>query len=171
MYPNHYLITFRKLADGLFLNTCAQVAKQYESHGIKFENMIVDNTAMQLVAKPEQFDVVVCGNLYGNIISNIGAGLIGGPGLVPGANYGRDYAVFEPGCRHVAKDLQGKNSADPAAMILSAVWMLRHLNLDNHATLISKAVMDVLEEGAVRTPDLGGNSSTTDFTKAVIGKL
>lgn len=87
-----------KLADGLFLNTCRDVAKLYAADGIKFEDMIVDNTAMQLVAKPQQFDVMVMPNLYGSIMSNIGAAIIGGPGVVPGANIGRDYAVFEPVC-------------------------------------------------------------------------
>lgn len=85
-----------KLADGLFLNTCREVAKLYEGVGIKFEDMIVDNTAMQLVARPQQFDVMVMPNLYGSIVSNVGAALIGGPGVVPGANVGRDFAVFEP---------------------------------------------------------------------------
>ena len=87
-----------KLADGLFLKTCREVAKEYEASGIKFEDMIVDNTAMQLVAKPQQFDVMVMPNLYGSIVSNVGAALIGGPGLVPGANIGREYAMFEPVC-------------------------------------------------------------------------
>ena len=77
---------FRKLGDGLFLKVCRDVAKEYESSGIKFEDMIVDNASMQMVARPSQFDVIVCGNLYGNILSNIGAGLVGGPGIVPGAN-------------------------------------------------------------------------------------
>lgn len=88
-----------KLADGLFLNTCRDVAKLYAADGIQFEDMIVDNTAMQLVAKPQQFDVMVMPNLYGSIVSNVGAALIGGPGIVPGANIGREYAMFEPvGC-------------------------------------------------------------------------
>ena len=95
-----------KQGDGLFLNTCREVAKQYESSGIKFADMIVDNAAMQLVSKPQQFDVVVCGNLYGNILSNVGAALVGGPGVVPGVNVGKEYAVFEPGCRHVGLDIQ-----------------------------------------------------------------
>ena len=82
---------------------------------------------MQLVAKPGQFDVMVMPNLYGAIISNIGAALVGGPGIVPGCNIGRDYALFEPGCRHVAKDIMGANKANPAAMILSSTMMLRHL--------------------------------------------
>jgi len=157
-----------KLGDGLFLNTCRQVAKQYESYGIKVDDMIVDNASMQLVSKPHQFDVIVCGNLYGNILSNVGAALVGGPGVVSGANIGRDYAVFEPGCRHVGRDIEGKNSANPTALLLTAIHMLRHLNFNEQADLISKALFKVLTEGKVLTRDLRGTSSTTDFTKAVI---
>lgn len=161
-----------KQGDGLFLNTCKEVAKLYECNGIQFEAMIVDNTAMQLVAKPQQFDVMVMPNLYGSIVSNIGAALVGGPGLIPGANIGRDFAVFEPGCRHVAKDLQGRNLANPASMLLSGVLMLRHLGLDEHAGRIGQAVYRVMEEGRVFTPDIrGGHSTTTDFTLEVISHL
>jgi len=135
-----------KLGDGLFLNTFRRVAEEYKSSGMAYNDMIVDNTfaspftyklssllkwcpdsSMQLVAKPGQFDVMVMPNLYGAIISNIGAALVGGPGIVPGCNIGREYALFEPGCRHVAKDIMGANKANPAAMILSSTMMLRHL--------------------------------------------
>lgn len=160
-----------KLGDGLFLNTCRQVAKEYESSGIKFDDMIVDNASMQLVSKPQQFDVIVCGNLYGNILSNIGAALVGGPGVVPGANIGRDYAVFEPGCRHVGRDIEGKNTANPTALLLTSIHMLRHLNYNDHANLIAQALFKVLEEGKVATHDLNGSSTTTEFTKAVIAHL
>lgn len=160
-----------KLGDGLFLNTCREVGKRYESFGIKTEDMIVDNASMQLVSKPHQFDVVVCGNLYGNILSNVGAALVGGPGTVPGANIGRDFAVFEPGCRHVGKDIMGSNKANPTAMILSSIHMLRHIGLDEHASRISNALYAVLSESRVLTPDVGGRNTTTDFTLAVIEKL
>ncbi|KIO27107.1 hypothetical protein M407DRAFT_243456 [Tulasnella calospora MUT 4182] len=160
-----------KLGDGLFLNTFRQVAEEYKSSGIQFNDMIVDNTSMQLVAKPQQFDVMVMPNLYGAIVSNIGAALVGGPGIVPGCNIGRDYAVFEPGCRHVAKDIMGKNMANPAAMILSATMMLRHLGLDSIANNIATATYDVVNNGKVRTMDMGGNASTSDFTGAVISNL
>ncbi|KAF9959148.1 isocitrate dehydrogenase (NAD(+)) idh1 [Mortierella alpina] len=160
-----------KLADGLFLNTCRQVAKEYASSGIKFDDMIVDNASMQLVSKPQQFDVMVMPNLYGNIVSNVGAGLVGGPGIVPGCNIGREYAMFEPGCRHVGKDIQGLNSANPSAMILSSVMMLRHLGLDDHANKIAYAVSKTILNGAVKTPDMGGSSTTTDFTSAVMSNL
>ncbi|TDL29569.1 hypothetical protein BD410DRAFT_817636 [Rickenella mellea] len=160
-----------KLGDGLFLNTFRQVAEEYASSGIQFNDMIVDNTSMQLVAKPQQFDVMVMPNLYGAIVSNIGAALVGGPGIVPGCNVGREYALFEPGCRHVAKDLMGTNRANPAAMILSATMMLRHLGIDNTANNIASAVFDVIDEGKVRTADMGGSATTSEFTSAVISKL
>ncbi|ORZ01755.1 isocitrate dehydrogenase, NAD-dependent [Syncephalastrum racemosum] len=160
-----------KLADGLFLRTCRDVAKEYEHHGIQFNDMIVDNTAMQLVSRPQQFDVMVMPNLYGSITSNIGAGLVGGPGLIPGCNIGREYAMFEPGCRHVGADIGGTNTANPTAMLLSSVMMLRHLRLDEYANQISNAIYNTIQAGSVRTKDIGGNSSTTEFTKAVIKAL
>ncbi|KAG8965078.1 isocitrate dehydrogenase (NAD(+)) idh1 [Tulasnella sp. 419] len=110
-------------------------------------------------------------NLYGAIVSNIGAALVGGPGVVPGCNVGREYALFEPGCRHVAKDIMGTNKANPAAMILSATMMLRHLGLDSIANSITTATYDVINRGKVRTADMGGNSTTSDFTSAVIENL
>ncbi|KAF9076720.1 mitochondrial NAD-dependent isocitrate dehydrogenase subunit 1 precursor [Rhodocollybia butyracea] len=160
-----------KLGDGLFLNTFREVAKEYESSGLTFNDMIVDNTSMQLVARPGQFDVMVMPNLYGAIVSNIGAALVGGPGIVPGCNVGREYALFEPGCRHVASDIMGTNRANPAAMILSATMMLRHLGLDNLANSIATATFNVINEGKVRTADMGGSSTTSDFTTAVIKSL
>ncbi|KAI8455108.1 hypothetical protein BY996DRAFT_6431127 [Phakopsora pachyrhizi] len=160
-----------KLADGLFLETCRKVAEDYAASGISFRDLIVDNASMQLVAKPQQFDVLVMPNLYGAIIANIGAALVGGPGIVPGANIGREFALFEPGCRHVAKDIMGQDVANPIAMVLSATMMLRHLGLDFQADLISRAVYGVIEDGRVRTPDMGGKSHTTEVTRAIIEKL
>jgi len=160
-----------KLGDGLFLNTFRRVAEDYSSSGIEFNDMIVDNTSMQLVAKPKQFDVMVMPNLYGAIVSNIGAALVGGPGVVPGCNVGRDYALFEPGCRHVAKDIMGQDRANPAAMILSATMMLRHLGLDHIANNIASATFQVLNAGRVKTADMGGSSTTSEFTAAVIKSL
>lgn len=160
-----------KLGDGLFLNTCKRVAEEEYGHtGIKFDTMIVDNASMQLVSKPQQFDVVVLPNLYGNIISNIGAGLVGGPGIVPGCNFGREYALFEPGCRHIGKDIMGKNKANPTALLLSSTMLLRHLGLDEQANQIAKATYDVIADGKHQTADVGGNTSTTEFTQAVIEK-
>ncbi|KAN0126817.1 hypothetical protein V8E52_000457 [Russula decolorans] len=160
-----------KLGDGLFLNTFRRVAEDYSSSGIEYNDMIVDNTSMQLVAKPKQFDVMVMPNLYGAIVSNIGAALVGGPGVVAGCNVGRDYALFEPGCRHVAKDIMGQDRANPAAMILSATMMLRHLGLDHIANKIAAATFEVLNAGRVKTADMGGSSTTSEFTAAVIQNL
>ncbi|KAI7851444.1 isocitrate dehydrogenase, NAD-dependent [Circinella umbellata] len=160
-----------KLADGLFLRTCREVAKEYEHHGIQYNDLIVDNTCMQLVCRPQQFDVMVMPNLYGSIVSNIGAGLIGGPALVPGCNIGREFAMFEPGCHQVGLELQDKGIANPTALLLSSVMMLRHLNLNDHANMISKAVFKTVETGQAKTPDVGGNATTKEFTEAVISNL
>ncbi|TFK55948.1 mitochondrial NAD-dependent isocitrate dehydrogenase subunit 1 precursor [Heliocybe sulcata] len=160
-----------KLGDGLFLNTFRSVAEEYKSQGITANDMIVDNTSMQLVARPGQFDVMVMPNLYGAIVSNIGAALVGGPGIVPGCNIGRDYALFEPGCRHVAQDIMGTNKANPAAMILSATMMLRHLGLDNIANNIASSTFNVINAGKVRTADMGGSATTSEFTSEVIKNL
>ncbi|CCX06499.1 hypothetical protein FPQ18DRAFT_140481 [Pyronema domesticum] len=157
-----------KLADGLFRRTFHEVAAQYPQ--LEVNDMIVDNASMQAVSRPQQFDVLVMPNLYGSILSNIGAALVGGPGIIPGANMGREHAVFEPGCRHVGLDIQGRDQANPTAMILSATMMLRHLGLDDHATRISKAVYGVIEDG-VRTKDMGGNTTTHEFTNAVLHKM
>ncbi|KAG4031368.1 hypothetical protein MFRU_009g01460 [Monilinia fructicola] len=158
-----------KLADGLFRKTFNDVAKEYPT--LETNDMIVDNASMQCVSRPQQFDVMVMPNLYGGILSNVGAALVGGPGLVPGCNMGREVAVFEPGCRHVGLDIKGKDQANPTAMILSGSMLLRHLGLDDHANRISKAVYDVIAEGAVRTRDMGGNNSTHQFTRAILDKM
>ncbi|KAF8351388.1 mitochondrial NAD-dependent isocitrate dehydrogenase subunit 1 precursor [Amanita rubescens] len=160
-----------KLGDGLFLNTFRRIAEEYQSTGIQYNDMIVDNTSMQLVARPGQFDVMVMPNLYGAIVSNIGAALVGGPGIVPGCNVGSEYALFEPGCRHVASDIMGTNRANPTAMILSATMMLRHLGLDDIANNIASAVFKTIDDGKVRTYDMGGSATTSDFTSAIISKL
>lgn len=158
-----------KQADGLFRNTFYEVAKDYP--GIKVNDLIVDNASMQAVSKPQQFDVLVMPNLYGSILSNIGAALVGGPGIIPGANMGREYAVFEPGCRHVGLDIKGMNQANPTALLLSATMMLRHLGLDEQANRISRAVYAVIEDGTVRTKDMGGSSTTEEFSRAVLQQM
>ncbi|KAK4516847.1 GTP-binding protein Rho1 [Mucor velutinosus] len=161
-----------KLGDGLFLNTVRDIfEKEYTKSGIVLNDMIVDNASMQLVSRPQQFDVLVLPNLYGNILSNVGAGLVGGPGIIPGSSYGREYAVFEPGCRHVGEDIGGSNVANPTAMILSSVMMLRHLGLLDHANRISNAVYLTIQNKECRTRDMGGQQSTTEFTKSVISSL
>ncbi|PYI23330.1 isocitrate dehydrogenase subunit 1 mitochondrial precursor [Aspergillus violaceofuscus CBS 115571] len=158
-----------KLADGLFRSTFHKVAENYPT--LEVNDMIVDNASMQAVSRPQQFDVMVMPNLYGGILSNIGAALVGGPGVVPGCNMGRDVAVFEPGCRHVGLDIKGKDQANPSAMILSGSMLLRHIGLDDHANRISKAVYDVIGEGKTRTRDMGGQATTHEFTRAVLDKM
>ncbi|KAL7267316.1 isocitrate dehydrogenase (NAD(+)) idh1 [Rhizina undulata] len=158
-----------KLADGLFRSTFHEVAKNYPQ--LEVNDLIVDNASMQAVSRPQQFDVLVMPNLYGSILSNIGAALVGGPGIIPGCNMGREYAVFEPGCRHVGLDIQGRDQANPTAMLLSGTMMLRHLGLDDHASRISEAVYGVIADGKVRTKDMGGFASTHDFTNAVLRKM
>ncbi|KAI1806691.1 isocitrate dehydrogenase subunit 1 [Daldinia bambusicola] len=158
-----------KLADGLFRSTFQKTAAEYPT--LETNDMIVDNASMQCVSRPQQFDVMVMPNLYGGILSNIGAALVGGPGIVPGCNMGRDVAVFEPGCRHVGLDIKGKDQANPTALLLSATMLLRHLGLDDHANRISKAVYGVIAEGKYRTRDMGGESTTHEFTRAILDKM
>ncbi|NXI30898.1 IDH3B dehydrogenase, partial [Sterrhoptilus dennistouni] len=125
----------------------------------------------QLVQNPYQFDVLVMPNLYGNIVDNLAAGLVGGAGVVPGESYSAEYAVFELGARHPFAQAVGRNIANPTAMLLSASNMLKHLNLDYHSNMISDAVKKVIKGGKVRTRDLGGYSTTSDFVKSVIDNL
>uniref|UniRef100_A0ABM5GKX6 Isocitrate dehydrogenase [NAD] subunit, mitochondrial n=1 Tax=Pogona vitticeps TaxID=103695 RepID=A0ABM5GKX6_9SAUR len=158
-----------KLGDGLFLRCCEEVSELYPK--IKFDTMIIDNCCMQLVQNPYQFDVLVMPNLYGNIIDNLAAGLVGGAGVVPGESYSAEYAVFEMGARHPFAQAVGRNIANPTAMLLSSANMLRHLNLEHHSTLISDAVRKVIKVGKVRTWDMGGYSTTSDFVKSVIDHL
>lgn len=138
---------------------------------IQFEKMIVDNTTMQMVSNPHQFDVMVAPNLYGNIIDNLASGLVGGAGVVAGASYSAETAVFEPGARHTFIEASGKNVANPTAMLLCAAKMLRHVNLQHYSDQLFNAVSHVLKAGKVRTKDLGGQSTTNEFTAAVIYNL
>merc|ERR1719495_529747 len=158
-----------KLGDGLFLRCCQEIAEYYPE--IKFENMIVDNTSMQMTSHPQQFDVMVMPNLYGNIIDNLAAGLVGGAGLVAGASYSAELAVFEPGAKHTFDSAVGKNSANPTAMLLSSVQMLKHMGLDDHAVKIENAVLKVLADRQCKTRDLGGFATTQQFTAAVINNM
>jgi isocitrate dehydrogenase (NAD+) len=157
-----------KFSDGLFLNTAREVAKDYKE--IPFEDVIVDAMSMKLVQTPENYDVLVMPNLYGDILSDMGAGLVGGLGVVPGANIGKDIAVFES-VHGSAPDIAGKGIANPLATILSAVMMLRYIGEAEAAQNIDVAVSKVLEEGTKLTVDLGGNASTREFTEAIISKL
>ncbi|XP_066173620.1 isocitrate dehydrogenase [NAD] subunit beta, mitochondrial isoform X2 [Sylvia atricapilla] len=158
-----------KLGDGLFLQCCKEVAELYPK--IKFDTMIIDNCCMQLVQNPYQFDVLVMPNLYGNIVDNLAAGLVGGAGVVPGESYSAEYAVFELGARHPFAQAVGRNIANPTAMLLSASNMLKHLNLEYHSNMISDAVKKVIKGGKVRTADMGGYSTSMEFTQAVIDAL
>ncbi|EFB15470.1 hypothetical protein PANDA_007371, partial [Ailuropoda melanoleuca] len=142
-----------KLGDGLFLQCCEEVAELYPK--IKFETMIIDNCCMQLVQNPYQFDVLVMPNLYGNIIDNLAAGLVGGAGVVPGESYSAEYAVFETGARHPFAQAVGRNIANPTAMLLSASNMLRHLNLEYHSNMIADAVKKVIKVGKVSQEGCG----------------
>ncbi|PVU86164.1 hypothetical protein BB561_006445 [Smittium simulii] len=160
-----------KLSDGLFLRVCRQVYNEYKHLGIEFNDMIVDNTAMQLVSKPQQFDVMVMPNLYGTIVSNIAAGLINGVGTMPGASFGRNHAIFEPGARHVGLDIGGSNTANPTAMLMTSVMLLKHLELRDYANTIETAVTRTIGQRDYLTRDLGGNCTTSDFTNKVINNL
>jgi isocitrate dehydrogenase (NAD+) len=153
-----------KLGDGLFLRTVRDVARQHND--ITYEERIVDAACMHLVMRPETFDVMVMPNLYGDIVSDLCAGLVGGLGVVPGANLGIDTAVFEA-VHGSAPDIAGKNLANPTALLLSAVLMLDHLGEIGAASAIRRALESVLGRGEVRTRDLGGTATTTEFTAAV----
>ncbi|XP_027040785.1 isocitrate dehydrogenase [NAD] subunit beta, mitochondrial-like isoform X1 [Pocillopora damicornis] len=157
-----------KQGDGLFLKTCEEVSKLYPK--IKFEGMIVDNTCMQLVAKPGQFDVMVLPNLYGSIVDNVGAALVGGAGVVPGKSLGSNFAIFEPGARHTYAGVAGRNIANPTAMILASVDMLDHMNLGSYAKMIKDGLEKTIAEGQL-TMDMGGSASTSDFVQAIIGNM
>ncbi|KAI4375786.1 hypothetical protein MLD38_013612 [Melastoma candidum] len=161
-----------KLADGLFLESCREVATKYPS--IKYNEIIVDNCCMQLVSKPEQFDVMVTPNLYGNLVANTAAGIAGGTGVMPGGNVGADHAVFEQGASagNVGKDnIVVQKKANPVALLLSSAMMLRHLQFPSFADRLETAVERVILEGKVRTKDLGGDSTTQEVVDAVIANL
>jgi len=158
-----------KLTDGLFLDACRHVAADYAGR-IEFEDRIVDNMCMQLVQKPELYDVLVLPNLYGDIVSDLAAGLVGGLGVAPGANIGPDAAVFEP-VHGSAPKYAGLNKVNPTALILSGVLMLRHLGHRAAAERVETALREVIAEGTHLTYDLGGTAGTSDFADAVIGRL
>ncbi|XP_054711068.1 isocitrate dehydrogenase [NAD] subunit gamma, mitochondrial-like, partial [Uloborus diversus] len=155
-----------KLADGLFLNTCTDIAKEYPQ--IKFDNIIIDNCSMQLVSNPHQFDVLLLPNLYGNILNNIACGIVGGPGITSGQNFGHEYAVFETGSRNTGKSIAGKNIANPVAMLNASVDLLEYLGLKKHSSILSEAINETINVQKVHTPDLGGTAKTTDVIENVI---
>uniref|UniRef100_A0A915IFX9 Isopropylmalate dehydrogenase-like domain-containing protein n=1 Tax=Romanomermis culicivorax TaxID=13658 RepID=A0A915IFX9_ROMCU len=134
----------------------------------QFDNMIIDNCCMQLVSKPQQFDVCVMPNLYGNIVDNLAAGLVGGAGIVTGESYGAECVVFEPGARHSFHEAIGRDIANPTATLLCAANLLDHVHLREQGAALRRAVRRIVAEGKIKTKDLGGYATTSEFTSAVI---
>jgi len=157
-----------KLSDGLFIRCCREVATLYPE--IAYNELIVDNASMQLVMRPETFDVLLLPNLYGDIVSDLAAGLVGGLGVVPGANMGEKQAVFEA-VHGSAPDIAGKGLANPTALMSSAILMLRHLGEGASADRLQAAIAQTYREGKHLTRDVGGTAGTKEFTDAVIGSL
>ncbi|KAF6155258.1 hypothetical protein GIB67_019784 [Kingdonia uniflora] len=155
--------------DGLFLTCCREVAEKYPE--ITYEEVIIDNCCMMLVKNPALFDVLVMPNLYGDIISDLCAGLVGGLGLTPSCNIGEGGICLAEAVHGSAPDIAGKNLANPTALLLSSVMMLRHLNLNDQAEQIHSAIVKTIADGKYRTGDLGGSSTTTEFTKAIVDNL
>ena len=156
-----------KLSDGLFLNSARKIAQDYPT--INFREVLVDNCCMQLVQNPNQFDVLLLPNLYGDIVSDLCAGLIGGLGVAQGANIGLDYAVFEP-VHGSAPDIAGQNKANPTAMLMSAIEMLNYIGENEAGRRIKLALFKTLNAG-IKTADIGGSATTTEFTQAIIDRL
>ena len=157
-----------KLADGLFLRCCREIAADYPH--LIYNELIVDNASMQLVTRPEQFDILLLPNLYGDIVSDLAAGLVGGLGVVPGANIGDTYAVFES-VHGSAPDIAGKGLANPTALLRSSIMMLEYLKEMEAAKRLQWALETVYREGDNLTSDVGGTASTEQFTEALIRKL
>ncbi|MDI6892817.1 MAG: isocitrate/isopropylmalate dehydrogenase family protein [Actinomycetota bacterium] len=157
-----------KYSDGLFLECARKISEEYPQ--AEFEDRIVDNMCMQLVQKPEAYDILLCPNLYGDIISDLCAGLVGGLGIVPGANIGDEYAVFEP-VHGSAPKYAGQNKVNPTAIILSSVLMLRYIGEKEAANKIFNATAQVIKEGKTVTYDLGGTATTSEMADAIIQKI
>ncbi|CAG9837212.1 unnamed protein product [Diabrotica balteata] len=156
-----------KLSDGLFLNTLLEISKDYPD--IIVNDLIVDNCCMQIVSNPGMFDVIVTPNLYGNILTSIICGLIGGPGLISGQNYGNNSAVFEVASRHLA--FEDKRYVNPIAMINAAVNMLFYLQKEQHALLICEAIYKTLVDEKIHTPDIGGENTGAEMVKRIIKNI
>ena len=157
-----------KLTDGLFLECGRKIAKEYED--VEFEDIIIDAMCMKLVQTPQDYDVIVAPNFYGDILSDLSAGLIGGLGLAPGANLGKEISVFEP-VHGSAPDIEGKNMANPTSTILSGIMMLKHIGEFDAAIKIEEALSMVLKGKENRTIDLGGNLGTKEFTEEIIRRI
>lgn len=158
-----------KLGDGLFLESCQNVSHLYPR--VKFTSMIIDNCCMQLVSRPQQFDVMVMPNLYGNIVHNLAAGLVGGAGVVPGVCFGPTVALFEPGARHSFAAASGRDIANPTAILLATCRLLRHINLNEYGNRLQSAVHKVLQAGQTLTADIGGHATTSQFTESLLDHL
>lgn len=169
-----------KFTDGLFLSVANELIEKYKNESnlhhvktAKYDDMIVDNMTMQLIQRPQTFDVIVTQNLYGDILSDLCAALVGGLGVAPGANIGDEYAVYEA-IHGTAPDIAGQNKANPTSLLLSAVMMLRDKNIEDfkNADRIEKAIKLTLKEGGIKvTGDLGGTATTTQFTDFIIDNL
>lgn len=159
-----------KLSDGLFLECAQEVADRYKDSGVEFQKLVIDNAASMLVSNPAQLDVMVMPNLYGDIISDLCAGLIGGLGLTPSGNMGKNCMLAEA-VHGTAPDIAGQNKANPTALLMSSLMMLRHMGMQDKASLIEKSVHAVLREGSVRTGDIGGTATTTQYTDAIIKQM
>ncbi len=157
-----------KMSDGLFLKCCREIAGEFSE--IKYEELIVDNACMQLVMRPETFDVLLLPNLYGDIVSDLAAGFVGGLGIVPSANLGQNSAIFEA-VHGTAPDIAGQGKANPTALMQSAVLMLAHLGERDASRRLQNAIESVYAEGKHLTGDVGGKASTTEFTDAIIGHM
>ncbi|KAG0232043.1 NAD-dependent isocitrate dehydrogenase [Actinomortierella wolfii] len=159
-----------KLSDGLFLQSCQEVAKEFPD--VKFDDLLLDRACLQIVQDPSVYSdtVMVMPNLYGDILSDMSAGLIGGLGLTPSGNIGRDASIFEA-VHGTAPDIAGQDKANPTALLLSSIMMLRHMGLNQYASQIEKAVLKVIADGKVLTGDLGGKATNTQFTQAIISEL
>lgn len=157
-----------RMSDGLFLQCCRQVAEKHPD--IKYEEVYLDTVCLNMVQDPSKFDVLVMPNLYGDILSDLCAGLVGGLGVTPSGNIGKDGAVFES-VHGTAPDIAGKDKANPTALLLSATMMLRYMNLETYADKITKACFDTIREGKVHTADLGGSARCSEFTADICEKI
>ncbi len=158
-----------KVTDGMFMQVAKRVSADYPE--LEHNNMIIDNCCMQLVSNPWQFDVMILTNLYGTIVTNLICGLIGGPGVISGANIGPRYAVFEPGTRNTGSSLVGMNKANPCAMLNASADLLDHLKLDYHAQLIRSAVDKTVNLDKIHTEDLGGQATSIDVVQNVLNHI
>merc|ERR1719270_1492925 len=156
------------MSDGLFIKCCREAAEAHPE--IKFEEMYLDTVCLNMVQDPTDFDVLVMPNLYGDILSDLCAGLIGGLGVTPSGNIGQNGAIFES-VHGTAPDIAGKDLANPTALLLSSVMMLRYMDLHEHAAKIESAAFQVIKEGNVITGDLGGKSKCSEFTNEIIRKI